>query len=111
MPEAVAGLRARGYRRVAVATYLLTPGRYADSLAAAGAWAVSEPLADHPLVARLVLRRYAVATASVVAGCGVLVGAGERRGVPVADGAVGLGQRGVDLAAGAEAAAGLPHGG
>jgi sirohydrochlorin ferrochelatase len=56
--EAVAGLRERGARRVAVASYLLFPGLFADRLAAAGADVTSAPLADAPEVARLVLARY-----------------------------------------------------
>jgi hypothetical protein len=43
---------------VAVATYLLFPGLFADKLAAAGADVVSAPLADAPEVVELVLARY-----------------------------------------------------
>ncbi|MFI5533398.1 sirohydrochlorin chelatase [Kitasatospora sp. NPDC051853] len=60
VPHAVAELRAEGYRRVAVAAHLLAPGRFTAALPAAGAWAVTAPLADHPLIARAVLRRYAL---------------------------------------------------
>ncbi|MBB4949156.1 sirohydrochlorin ferrochelatase [Kitasatospora gansuensis] len=60
VPAALAALRAEGYHRVAVATHLLAPGRFTDALADTAAWAVSAPLADHPLVARIVLRRYAL---------------------------------------------------
>ncbi|MER5866843.1 CbiX/SirB N-terminal domain-containing protein [Kitasatospora sp. NPDC002040] len=60
VPAALAGLRSRGYRRVAVATHLLAPGRFTAALADTAAWTVSAPLADHPLVARIVLRRYAL---------------------------------------------------
>ncbi|AUG77367.1 hypothetical protein CFP65_2538 [Kitasatospora sp. MMS16-BH015] len=56
--EAMAELRAEGYGRVSIATHLLAPGRFTESLADSGAWAVGAPLADHPLIARLVLRRY-----------------------------------------------------
>lgn len=56
--EAVAGLRARGAGRVAVATYLLFPGLFADRLAGAGADVTSAVLGDAPEVARLVLARY-----------------------------------------------------
>ena len=60
--EAVASLRRAGARRVAVATYLLAPGFFADRIAAsslaAGAVAVSPALGAAPEVARLVLRRY-----------------------------------------------------
>ncbi|MFE0173760.1 sirohydrochlorin chelatase, partial [Streptomyces sp. NPDC059002] len=58
VPEAVARLRAAGHRRVVVATHLLAPGRFTVALAEAGADAVSTPLADHPRVAGLALRRY-----------------------------------------------------
>lgn len=58
VPAAVAGVRRRGAPRVAVATYLLFPGQFADGLAAAGADVVSAPLADAPEVAAVVLARY-----------------------------------------------------
>ncbi|MCY0927319.1 sirohydrochlorin chelatase [Streptomyces sp. H27-H1] len=58
VPEAVASLRAAGYHRVAVAAHLLAPGRFARALNGSAAWTVSEPLADHPRLARLVLGRY-----------------------------------------------------
>jgi len=52
---------------VAVATYLLAPGRFADSVRAcaveAGATWVSEPLGAHPALADLVLRRHRAAVA------------------------------------------------
>ncbi|MEU7122872.1 sirohydrochlorin chelatase [Streptomyces zaomyceticus] len=58
--EAVARLHARGFRRVAVATHLLAPGRFTHALAALpDTWAVAEPIADHARVARLVAARYA----------------------------------------------------
>jgi sirohydrochlorin ferrochelatase len=56
--SAVAAVRGRGAPRVAVATYLLFPGLFADKLAAAGADVVSAPLADAPEVVQLVLARY-----------------------------------------------------
>jgi sirohydrochlorin ferrochelatase len=56
--EAVAALRRRGARRVAVASYLLSPGLFADSLQDAGADVVSAPLGDAPEVATVVLTRY-----------------------------------------------------
>ena len=56
--DAVSALRARGAPRVAVASYLLGPGRFADHLAASGADVVSAPLADAPEVAAVVLERY-----------------------------------------------------
>jgi len=63
--DAVATLRRAGARRVAVATYLLAPGFFADRIAAssreAGAVAVSAALCAAPEVAELVLRRYTTA--------------------------------------------------
>ena len=56
--DAVAALRSRGAPRVAVATYLLFPGLFADKLATAGADVTSAPLGDAPEVAALVLARY-----------------------------------------------------
>jgi len=56
--EAVAAARARGAPRVAVASYLLAPGQFADRLGAAGADVTSPPLGDAPEVAELVLARY-----------------------------------------------------
>lgn len=58
VPEAVAQLRAAGVSRVAIASYLLTPGRFSEVLRSSGADVVSAPLADTPEVAGLVLRRY-----------------------------------------------------
>ena len=69
---AVAAVRGRGAPRVAVATYLLFPGLFADKLAAAGADVVSAPLADAPEVVQLVLARYDAAVT-------------QRRAVPAAD--------------------------
>ena len=70
--SAVATLRGRGAPRVAVATYLLFPGLFADKLAAAGADVVSAPLADAPEVVELVLARYDAAVTA-------------RRAMPAAD--------------------------
>jgi sirohydrochlorin ferrochelatase len=56
--DAVAELRRRGVARVAVASYLLFPGVFADRLAAAGADVTSAALGAAPEVARLVLARY-----------------------------------------------------
>jgi sirohydrochlorin ferrochelatase len=56
--EAVADLRARTERPVAVATYLLAPGQFHDRLAQSGADWVTAPLGDHPAVAALVIDRY-----------------------------------------------------
>ncbi|RKN39944.1 cobalamin biosynthesis protein CbiX [Micromonospora endolithica] len=58
---AVAHLRSRGARRVAVSAYFLAPGLFHDAVAAgartAGAVAVSAPLTDVPELADLVRRR------------------------------------------------------
>jgi sirohydrochlorin ferrochelatase len=58
--DAVTEARAQGAgnRKVAVATFLLSPGLFADRIADAGADRVSAPMAPHPALARLVLRRY-----------------------------------------------------
>ena len=58
VPDAMAGLRARTGGPVAVATYLLAPGQFYDSLAESGADWVSEPLGDHPAVAARIIDRY-----------------------------------------------------
>ncbi len=63
--DAVRGLRAAGAPRVAVATYLLSPGLFADKVAAAGADVTSAPLTDAPEVAELVLLRYDAAARPV----------------------------------------------
>jgi sirohydrochlorin ferrochelatase len=67
--EAVAALRDSGVPRVAVATYLLAPGLFADKVRdtslAAGAAAVSGVLGDAPELAELVLRRYCAASAGL----------------------------------------------
>ncbi|MFC0673369.1 uroporphyrinogen-III C-methyltransferase [Brachybacterium hainanense] len=47
--------------RVVIAPYLLAPGFFHDQLAEAGADAVAAPLGEHPLVADVVLDRYAAA--------------------------------------------------
>ncbi|WP_018657717.1 sirohydrochlorin chelatase [Actinomadura flavalba] len=61
--EAVAALRAGGARRVAVASYFLAPGHFADKVRraslAAGADVVSPVLGAAPEIADLVLHRYA----------------------------------------------------
>lgn len=64
--DAVAALRARGAPRVAVAAYLLSPGRFADALHACGADVVGAPLGPAPEVADVVLHRYDVAAAQMI---------------------------------------------
>lgn len=59
--EAVGTVRARGARRVVVASYLLAPGFFADRLARCGADAVTDPLAPDGRLARVVVRRYEAA--------------------------------------------------
>ncbi len=61
VPQAVAELRAAGFRRIAVASFLLADGFFHQSLAAAGADVVTRPLGAHPLLARLILERYRAA--------------------------------------------------
>ncbi|MFJ4879495.1 sirohydrochlorin chelatase [Streptomyces sp. NPDC088745] len=56
--DAVAALRARGFRQVAVASYLMTPGFFARKAAATAGTVASAPLGAHDAVARLVLDRY-----------------------------------------------------
>ncbi|MGE5290273.1 MAG: sirohydrochlorin chelatase [Micromonosporaceae bacterium] len=67
--QAVASLRGDGAARVAVATYLLAPGLFADKVRdtslAAGASAVTDVLGAAPELAELVLRRYAAASAGL----------------------------------------------
>lgn len=53
----VAGLRAQGYRRVAVASYLLAEGVFQQLLRATEADVVAEPLGLHPSVIRLACAR------------------------------------------------------
>jgi sirohydrochlorin ferrochelatase len=54
----VAGLRAQGARRIAIAAYLLADGLFYRTLHRAGADAVTPPLCLDPAMAGLVLRRY-----------------------------------------------------
>ncbi|WP_235005916.1 sirohydrochlorin chelatase [Nocardiopsis sp. JB363] len=66
--EAVAAACGRGAGRVAVATYLLAPGFFADRIhdraMAAGASVVSPTLGDSPELARIVVERYDAAVAT-----------------------------------------------
>lgn len=64
VPAALAALRARGLRRIAVASCFAAPGRFAAQCAADAPWIVSAPLGPHDALARLVLTRHlAAATA------------------------------------------------
>ncbi|MGQ0631237.1 MAG: sirohydrochlorin chelatase [Sporichthyaceae bacterium] len=65
--DAVARLRATGHACVSVASYLLSPGRFATEIAGCGADVVSAPIGVHPALVALILRRYDAA-----------VGAGKR---------------------------------
>lgn len=59
--DALARLRSATRGPVAVASYLLAPGTFADRLRTSGADWVSEPLGDHPAVAALIIDRYRTA--------------------------------------------------
>jgi sirohydrochlorin ferrochelatase len=65
--DAVADLRARGARRVVVASYLLADGLFQDRLRASGADVVTEPLGTHPGVVRLIASRFRRARLPVAA--------------------------------------------
>lgn len=74
--EAVAALRRAGHAAVSVATYLLSPGRFATEVAACGADVVSAPIGVHPALVALVLARYdAAVRGSRPGGGAVLTGA------------------------------------
>lgn len=62
VPDAVADVRSRGARRVAVVPWVLAPGRLPDRIAAAAAdtgAAAADPMGPHPALAAAVLRRWA----------------------------------------------------
>jgi len=61
--QAVAQLRESGHDRVAVASYLLAPGVFAERLQTVGADVVSDPIGVHPLVVEAVANAYAVVVA------------------------------------------------
>ena len=56
--DAVSTARARGARRVGVATYLLAEGRFHRALHSTGADVVAAPIGDHPALAELVALLY-----------------------------------------------------
>ncbi len=68
--EAVRAFRAEGRRHIAVASMFLAPGTLPDRAAElaleAGAVAVSDPLGAHPVLARVILARYAVGAVELV---------------------------------------------
>jgi len=74
VPEAFERLRVAGHRRVVASPYLLAPGFFATraiaTARAQGASAVADVLAEHALVAELVVRRYRAAWRGVL-GAGV----------------------------------------
>jgi sirohydrochlorin ferrochelatase len=59
--DVVSGLRARGVRQVAVATYVIAPGQLSDRFYDAGADVVTDVLGAAPELVDLVLRRYEAA--------------------------------------------------
>lgn len=65
--DAVADLRRRGHRRVAVASYLLSDGLFQDRLRASGADVVTAPLGTHPGLIRLIANRFRRARVAVPA--------------------------------------------
>lgn len=65
--DVVTRLRARGARRVVVASYLLADGLFQDRLRASGADIVTEPLGTHPGVVRLIASRFRRARLPVAA--------------------------------------------
>ncbi|MGW2279351.1 sirohydrochlorin chelatase [Streptomyces sp. NPDC001770] len=58
VPVAVRALTARGYHRIAVASYFTAPGRFATAAADAAPGIAAAPLGDHPAMVRLLLHRY-----------------------------------------------------
>ena len=56
--DAVAAVRARGARRVVVASYLLSEGLFQDRLRASGADLVTDPLGTHTGITRLISNRF-----------------------------------------------------
>jgi sirohydrochlorin ferrochelatase len=60
--EAVATARARGAKRVVLASYVLAPGYFANVIAASGGDAVTAPLAPDPRVAAIVAERFLAAS-------------------------------------------------
>jgi sirohydrochlorin ferrochelatase len=64
--DAVAGLRAGGAGRVAIASWLLAPGLFQRAIDGCGADVVAAPIADHPAVTDLVAARCAAARRALV---------------------------------------------
>jgi sirohydrochlorin ferrochelatase len=68
VPDVVEALRAKGFRHVVIAAYLLAGGLFHRSLHRAGADAVTPPLATYPELPDLVLDRYDEAVSRRAAG-------------------------------------------
>ena len=66
--QAVAALRERGYRRIALSSYFTAPGDFARLAAADAPWLVAAPLGAQEAMAGLLLERYDAAAAAVRAG-------------------------------------------
>ncbi len=62
--DAVRQLRGQTGRPVAIASYLVAPGRFQDQLAGCGADWVTAPLGGHPALAGVVIDRYRTAARS-----------------------------------------------
>jgi sirohydrochlorin ferrochelatase len=62
--DSVRALTARGYDRIALASYFTAPGRFATQTAADAPWLAAAPMGAHPAMARLVLHRYDQALAA-----------------------------------------------
>lgn len=56
--QAVAALRERGYRRIALSSYFTAPGDFSRLAAADAPWLVAAPLGAQEAMARLVLERF-----------------------------------------------------
>ena len=66
VPDVVAGLRARGARRLTIAAYLLVDGLFYQSLHQVGADAVTPSLVTQPGIVDLVLSRYDAALPAAI---------------------------------------------
>lgn len=65
--DAVRALTARGYHRIAVASYFTAPGRFATAAVDAAPGIAAAPLGAHPAMVRLLLHRYDRARAGAAA--------------------------------------------
>ncbi|MFC1416407.1 sirohydrochlorin chelatase [Streptacidiphilus cavernicola] len=64
VPQALAALRERGYRRIALSSYFTAPGDFARTAAADAPWLVAAPLGAQQAMAALLLERYDAAVPS-----------------------------------------------